>query len=358
MPVPGQSMLTPESGQFFTNQTLSRQLRAVSQPMTRFRQLSRKDGQFGKRSGQKLLFDKLLNLNASVKNGSIVPEGHPIPRDGFEIRQGECKAQTSGHGIPWTEEFQVTSEFGTDEPIESRALDHMAKSIDVRASKPFINDAKFIYTPTVVGSPSSQYAQENYGFAMNFTGTNGTEATRPLRVWDFRNVADMFKNGRYRAAHNSATFAKTIAPGPTWDGQSFLAIVSVEACRALKEDPKWEEAQYYGDPEKLFTGEAGRLYGIRFIEENHILRAFDRSGGWDTTYTDPAGEAVMVAKDPSMECVVTAEEIRIDLPTNFGLHQAMAWHYMGGWAPTWDGENEPDCRIVLLSGSNFIDHLV
>lgn len=352
--VPGQSTLTPEAGGFFTNQTLSRQLRAVSQPMTRFRQLSKKDGQFGKRSGTILLFDKLLNTNAAVRGGSIVPEGSPIPKDGFELRQGQCRAQTSGHGIPWTEQFQVTSEFGTDEPLESRSLDHMAKSIDWRASRPYIDEAKYVYMPIGNVATGDQYNQSNFDFTMKFDGSRDVDATRSLRVWDFRNVADMFKSGRWKASSGAGSFSKITAPAPTWDGQSFLALVSVEACRALKEDPKWEEAQYYGDPEKLFTGEAGRLYGIRFIEENHLLRAFATT---DADNTDPAGEAVMVAKDPSMECVVTAEEIRIDVPSNFGLSQSMAWHYMGGWAPTWDGENEPDVRIVLMSAQNTIEHL-
>lgn len=355
MPVPGQSMLTQEGGGFFTNQTLSKQLRSPGQPLTRFRQLTKKDPQFGKRSGQKLLFDRVLNLKADPRNGAILAEGQPIPRDGFEISQGECLAQPSGQGIPWTEEFQVQSEFETSDPIESRALDHEAKALDYRAYDPF-GTAQYKYTPTVVGGGlTTQYNQADFAYSQTFDGTVPTAATRSLRVWDFRNVADAMKNGRYRATNVAATFSRTVAPAPTWDGQSFLAVVSVETCRGIKEDPKWEEAQYYGDPEKLFTGEAGRLYGIRFIEENHILKAFDGSG-FDALNSDVAGEAVMIAKDPAMECVVTPEEVRIDIPRDFGRDQAMAWYYLGGWARIWDGDNKTDNRIVHMTGSNVIEH--
>jgi len=353
MPVPGQSMLTQEGGGFFTNQTLSRQLRSPGQPLTRWRQLTKKDPQFGKRSGQKLLFNRVLNLKADPRNGAILAEGQPIPRDGFVISQGECLAQPSGQGIPWTEEFQVQSEFETNDPIESRALDHEVKALDYRAADPFLT-CNYKYTPNGNTAVGDQYNQSNMGFDMTFTGTpHATAATRSLRVWDYRNVADMMKNGRYRDAEDALTFARTVAPAPTWDGQSFLAMVSVEACRAVKEDPKWEEAQYYGDPEKLFTGEAGRLYGIRFIEENHVLKAWAPS---DAQNTDVAGEAMMIAKDPAMECVVTPEEVRIDIPRDFGRDQAMAWYYLGGWARIWDGDNKTDNRIVHMTSNSVIDH--
>jgi hypothetical protein len=347
-------MLTQDSGGFFTNQTLSRQLRSPGQPITRWRQLTKKDPQFGKRSGQKLLFNRVLNLKADPKNGALLAEGQPIPRDGFVISQGECLAQASGQGIPWTEEFQVQSEFDTNDPIESRALDHEVKALDYRAADPFLT-CKYKYSPTGNPTEGDQYNQGNFGFTMTFDGTAPNDATRSFRVWDFRNVADMMKNGRYRAVNTADVFARTVAPAPTWDGQSFLAVVSVEACRAIKEDPKWEEAQYYGDPEKLFTGEAGRLYGIRFIEENHVLKAI-AGGGMDVHNTDVAGEAMVIAKDPAMECVVTPEEIRIDIPRDFGRDQAMAWYYLGGWARIWDGDNKTDNRIVHMTALNVIDH--
>tara|TARA_Y100001963_G_scaffold33316_1_gene46229 strand:- start:601 stop:1656 length:1056 start_codon:yes stop_codon:yes gene_type:complete len=348
-------MQTNAGGGFFTNQTLSRQLRAVSQPLTRFRQFTKKDGQFGKRSGQKLLFNKLKNLGASATNGAIIAEGQPIPRDGFEIAQGECIAQPSGQAIPWTEEFAAQSEFDVNEPIESRALDHMAKSLDYRAAKPFRDAAqsKITYVPT--GAHSAKFSglaadKTDYTFTATANGTPGAAATRALRAWDYRNVADMLKSGRYLSSVGNTLTGADAAPAPTWDGQSYICIVGVEGARGLKEDAKWEEAQYYGDPEKLFTGEIGRLSGIRFIEENHILQRFTTGGSYDDV--DPGGEAIMIAKDPAMECVVIPEEVRVDIPRDFGRDQAMAWYYLGGWAAVWNG-TDGDNRVVRMTSTTL-----
>ena len=191
---------------------------------------------------------------------------------------------------------------------------------------------------------------------MSADGVAGNKATRALRAWDYRNVADMLKSGRYQSAPGTALSGADAAPAPTWDGQSYICIVGVEGARGLKEDAKWEEAQYYGDPEKLFTGEIGRLSGIRFIEENHILQRFDTTdadGADAYDDVDPGGEAIMIAKDPAMECVVIPEEVRVDIPRDFGRDQAMAWYYLGGWAAVWNG-TDGDNRVVRMTSSELV----
>lgn len=330
----GQSFLTQAAGAYFTNQTLSRQLRAVAQPLARFRQFCRKDPQFGKRSGQKLLFNILANIGADPSTGAIIAEGQPIPRDGFQIFQRECIAIPSGQGIPWTEEFESMSEFEVRDPIESRAVDHMAKALDYRASIPF-RQAEVVYAPT-----GSNLAP-TYSLLADATG--GAITDRNVTLFDVKNISDIMRSGRYNFDGGTVR----LSPVPPYDGMNLMCVGSVQFCRALKEDSQWQNAQYYGDPEKLFSGEVGRIYGVRVVEENHIMSTLP-------TITGFGGEAVFFGDDPAIECVVTPEEVRIDLPRDFGRDMAMAWYYLGGFARTitYTGTSGiQDNRIIRLYGT-------
>ena len=74
----------------------------------------------------------------------------------------------------------------------------------------------------------------------------------------------------------------------------------------------------------LFNGEVGQYYGCRFIEETNVLVNTLGSGAVD-------GEAVFFGADAVREGIVVPEDIRIDLPKDFGRDQAIAWYYLGGF---------------------------
>ena len=139
--------LSNATGKYFSNNTLSRKARAMGQPQVRFRQFCKREGQYGKRSGQVLLFDKIGNASGTPRGGRIIGFGDPIPRGNFLITQGSCTAVPSGFAIPWMEEFETFSEFEVRDPISSRLSDDEAKAIDWRASNAFYS-GNVIYIPT------------------------------------------------------------------------------------------------------------------------------------------------------------------------------------------------------------------
>jgi N4-gp56 family major capsid protein len=49
-------------------------------------------------------------------------------------------------------------------------------------------------------------------------------------------------------------------------GQYFVAFVSPSATYDLQSDPNWTRASEYAGSEQIYSGEVGRLYGVRFIE--------------------------------------------------------------------------------------------
>ena len=89
----------------------------------------------------------------------------------------------------------------------------------------------------------------------------------------------------------------------------------------------------------MFSGEVGEYYGCRFVEETNVLR---NTLGSSTLY----GEAVFLGGDAVREGVVVPEDIRIDLPKDFGRDQAIAWYYMGGFKLVWGAASADECHVI------------
>lgn len=66
------------------------------------------------------------------------------------------------------------------------------------------------------------------------------------------------------AIRKAARFLKT-QNAPKING-SYVAIIHPDVSYDIQSDPKWEEVVKYTTSEKIFNGEIGRLYGVRFVE--------------------------------------------------------------------------------------------
>lgn len=49
-------------------------------------------------------------------------------------------------------------------------------------------------------------------------------------------------------------------------GDSYVAIIHTDTAYDLMNDPEWIEAQKYTTSDKIFNGEIGHMYGVRFVE--------------------------------------------------------------------------------------------
>lgn len=56
------------------------------------------------------------------------------------------------------------------------------------------------------------------------------------------------------------------------DGGDYVAIVEPGTTYDLQSDTKWEEPNKYAGSGKIFSGEIGRLYGVRFIETSNAKK--------------------------------------------------------------------------------------
>lgn len=57
----------------------------------------------------------------------------------------------------------------------------------------------------------------------------------------------------------------------TIDGQNYVAIVSPYTTYDLQSDTKWVEAAKYAGSQQIFSGEIGRIYGMRFVETTEAM---------------------------------------------------------------------------------------
>lgn len=58
------------------------------------------------------------------------------------------------------------------------------------------------------------------------------------------------------------------AKGLKYSGAYYLCVLHPDVAEDLRRDPAWIEAHKYSAAEEIFTGEIGRMHGIRFLESN------------------------------------------------------------------------------------------
>lgn len=54
-----------------------------------------------------------------------------------------------------------------------------------------------------------------------------------------------------------------------FDGRYYVAVIHPDVAEDLRNDPAWIEAHKYAEPEEIFTGEIGRMHGVRFLLSNN-----------------------------------------------------------------------------------------
>lgn len=294
----GQLWVTNTQGGYLANDRLSQQLRHVSQPMMKFRQFVQVKEGFGKGKGDLVYFDKISNVQST---GGTLTETNTIPETNFIISTGTIQVVEWGNAIPYTGKLEDISEFSVDSTIQRVLRDDMAKVLDKAAAAQFKDTAaKYCCLTTA-------------SYSLTTNGTFTASATSDLNAYHVKNCVDQLKKWNV----------------PKYDGENFICIASVQAIRGLKDDSDWEDAAKYGDPDRLFSGEVGRYYGCRFVEEtNYMSNAIGVSSA--------RGEACFFGADAVMEGIVLPEEIRAKIPGDYGRSKGLAWYGLMNWKLIWE----------------------
>ena len=70
---------------------------------------------------------------------------------------------------------------------------------------------------------------------------------------------------------------------PKIDG-NYVAIIHPFVAHDLMSDPKWEDYHQYAEPENLYSGEIGRIGGVRFVESTEAKIYGGAGSGGDSVY--------------------------------------------------------------------------
>lgn len=299
------------SGGFLANNVLSKKIRHAAQPLQRFRQFVRKEPGYGKNKGDTVLFDRISNVNTG---GGSISELSKMPEDSVTISQGTVTVTEYGNSIPWTGKLEALSEFDPSNIFMTSLKNDMSKILDRAVGTEF-------RTSTVKAVPTGTDAAPT----TTFETTLATTATRDAQLADIKNIVDEFKSTYFT---------------PPFDGQNWMCVASVGFKRQIFDDPDFEDAAKFGDPERLFNGEIGRIYNCRVIEESNVL---DDTLGAADTYK---GEAIFFGEDPLVEAVAVAEELRAKVPTDYGRDKGLAWYFLGGWSLTYDSGSAGEAKTV------------
>jgi len=320
----GQIWSLNASGGYLANPKLSKTLRQASQPMFKFRQFTRLEKAIGKGKGDTVDFNKVSNIQTA---GAAISEASRIPESNILLRRGQLIMQEYGNSIPYTGKLDDLSEFSVDNMITVALRNDLAKAMDLAVATKF-KESDISYTPTSASAGT-----------FDVDGTVDTAGTANLSLFHVKEIVDAMKTGIYSTVG-------TGNPVPPWDGENYVCIASVKALRGIKDDPDFEEVVKYADPERLLTGEVGRIYGVRFIETNNTGAL---SNGVGTS--DVLGEAVFFGADPVIEAVAISEEIRAKIPEDYGRSKGVAWYALLGFENVWDFSTDGEDHIVVVRSS-------
>jgi N4-gp56 family major capsid protein len=300
---------TNSLGGFLSNSVLSKQIRHATQPMMKFRQFVTPEAAAGKNRGDKVFFNKISNISTA---GGTLTETSTIPKRNYTIVQSTLSVNEYGNAVPWTLKAQTLADVQVPDLVKTVLKNDMAKVLDSAAAAEFKTS---VYKATVVNTATTTFST---------TGTATATALGNMSDKNVRDVIDQMKKLNI----------------PRYDGNNYICIASTNSIRGLYDFFEPKIAQTSAKP--LFNGEIGQYYGCRFIEETNILK---NTLGTASLY----GEAVFFGADAVREGIVIPEDIRIDLPKDFGRDQAIAWYYLGGFKIAWDFTNDSETRIIHLT---------
>lgn len=306
----GQQIFSVNSlGGFFSNDVLSKKIRHAAQPLMKFRQFVDPEPASGKSRGNKVFFDKISNI--STAGGTLV-ETSTIPRRNFNIVQGTLTITEYGNSIPFTFKVQTLSEVSVPENIKTVLRNDMAKVLDSAAAVEFQTSD---FKATVVNTATTTIVS---------AGVATATSSGSLSDKNVRDIVDELKK----------QFV------PTVDGENYVAIHSTNSVRGLYDFFEAKAQQTTMRP--LFRGEVGEYYKCRHIEETNFLVNTLGSGSTD-------GEAIFFGADAVREGIAIPEEIRIDVPKDFGRDQGIAWYSLLGFIITWQETTDNETRIIHVT---------
>lgn len=298
-------------GGFLNNDELSLKMRFRSQTTQRFRQFTELESAAGAGKGDKVFFNKISNI--STAGGTLI-ETNTIPKNNFTITQGTLTMTEFGNSIPYTQKVRSLSEVSVPDAIRTVLTNDMGVVLDSNAATQF--QASDVVA-TVINTATTTIGTGSAALAAQGADMSDKNA---------RDIIDQMKKFNI----------------PRFDGQNYISISSTNSIRGLYDF--FEAKAQLTTMQPLMVGEVGTYYGCRFIEETNFLSNVTGTGS-------VFGESIFFGADAVREGVAIPEEIRIDIPSDFGRDQGIAWYALLGFQKVWDFGDDGETRIIRTGHS-------
>lgn len=245
-----------------------------------------------------------------------------MPRRNFQVVRGTAVITEFGNAIPFTGKLEALAEFDVDNATQRVLRNDEASVLDKAVAAQFqASLAKYTcYTTTT--------------YALATDGTADQTATADLNDYHVKNIVDQLKKWDVQPYDNEG---------------NYMCIASVQSLRGLRDDTSFVQALRYGRPEDLFTGEVGKYQGVRFVEETNALSNILGSSSGH-------GEAVFFGDDAVLEAIAIPEEVRYDIPKDFGRDKAIAWYALLGYQIIWCGTGSGEGGVDTDKG--YVPHII
>jgi N4-gp56 family major capsid protein len=308
----GQLWSVNSLGGFLANPSLSKKVRYAAQPLMKFRQFVDAEPAAGRNRHDTFLFDKISNISTA---GGTLSETETIPKRSYVIRQGSLVVTEYGNAVPFTLKGQTLAEISVPDNIKTVLRNDMAKVLDSAAAAEF---------------KATDYIAVCSDTATTVFTSNSTVAVTATANMSDKNVRDIID--RMKSLNI-----------PRYDGQgNYICIASTNSIRGLYDFFEAKVQNTSMGP--LYNGEIGKYYACRFMEETNVLLNTIGSGG-------NKGEAIFFGGDAVKEGMVIPENIRIDIPKDFGRDQSIAWYALTGFKKTWDFGEDGETRIIYVKSA-------
>lgn len=119
---------------------------------------------------------------------------------------------------------------------------------------------------------------------------------------------------------------------PKVNGDFYVCFVHPHQSRNLRDDTAWINAAQYGDPDRIFNGEIGRIEDVVFIETTDLtVVPVDEESGGVTNEDVDTYKSLLFGAEAFAKAVALPVEMRDNGIIDFGREHALAWYGIMGF---------------------------
>ena len=118
---------------------------------------------------------------------------------------------------------------------------------------------------------------------------------------------------------------------PKVNGDFYVCFVHPHQSRNLRDDTAWINAAPYGDPDRIFNGEIGRIEDVIFIETTDLSVLTKGPSSTTPNSNVDVYKALLFGAEAFAKAVALPVEMRDNGIVDFGREHALAWYSIMGF---------------------------